>query len=76
MTTTVTVDTHDWPVEVQAIAHGEAPVQRTVTQIAPHERVTFRVTQSTHLRIFELPLPPALPEAVAITDAGAEGGDA
>lgn len=72
MTTTVTVETHDWPVEVQAIAHGEAPVRRTVTRVAPNVRATFHVSQTEHLRIFEQPLPPALPEAVAMTDAGAE----
>lgn len=67
MTTTVTIETHDWPVRVESvdqIVHEQGgSVTRKYEEVPPNSKVSFCVTQTRHLRIFELPLPVVAVEA-------------
>ena len=66
MTTTVTLKTHDWPVDVETVdSYGRVYDSETVT-IPPHTERQFYVTSTRDLRFSELPL---------VSDGGPAPGD-
>jgi hypothetical protein len=60
MTTTVTLKTHDWPVDVTTTDNYEAGRHLTtkVETVEPHTERQFHITDSRSIMFAELPLPP------------------
>jgi hypothetical protein len=63
MTTTITVETHDWPVEVKAQEYFEhatgSHYSKRVEIVPPNSSHTCHVTQTMRVTFTELPLPSA-----------------
>lgn len=58
MTTTVTIETHDWPVMVTKIELGQTESGPQFTEvIPPHSRLVTHIFSTRHLVITELPVP-------------------
>lgn len=72
MTTTVTLETHDWPVEVKSLEYHEHEsgsfFGKRIDIVPPRTKRQFHITQTQRLNFTELPLPaeqPAMPSAAA-----------
>ena len=58
MTTTITVKTHDWPVEVAITDHvAERDDEVSTEQVAPDSEQSFHITQTRSVAFKELLLP-------------------
>lgn len=61
MTTTVTVKTHDWPVEVRLIEYHEHATGsyfgKRIEIVPPNAEKTINITQTQKATFTELPLP-------------------
>jgi hypothetical protein len=61
MTTTVTIETHNWPAEVIFIDHVDSPnykLDSETTQIVkPNSKVSFAITDTRAILFAEMPLP-------------------
>lgn len=58
MMTTITVKTHDWPVEVTTTDHGgERDDTVTTEQVGPHSEHKVHIHQTRSVSFKELPAP-------------------
>lgn len=56
MTTTVTVKTHSWPVDVEVIDSFEKSYHAVTETVPPNTERQFYVTSTRQLRFTEMPL--------------------
>lgn len=56
MTTTVTLKTHDWPVDVETVDSYDRVYHAVTETVPPHTERQFYVTSTRDLRFTELPL--------------------
>jgi hypothetical protein len=67
MTTTVTLKTHDWPVDVETVDSYERVYHSVTETVPPHTERQFVIHSTRDIRFTELPL-------VSIGGAEAEAG--
>jgi hypothetical protein len=66
MTTTITVKTHDWPVDISTTDHAvEGDDTVTTEQVAPHSEHTVHINATRSVSFKELPAPASEPASVA-----------
>ena len=56
MTTTVTLKTHDWPVDVETIDSTDRSYHSVTETVPPHTERQFHIHSTRDLRFTELPL--------------------
>ena len=63
MTTTITVETHAWPVEVKAQTYHEHETgsfySKQIDIVGPNDKRQFHITATQRVTFTELPLPAA-----------------
>ena len=56
MTTAITLETHDWPVDVTTTAHFDRTMTTTVETVAPHTTRAFYISDNISIDFDELPI--------------------